>query len=307
MWYNGAMKYLPCLVAVVALSCCSRQVADVDPLYRSEIEAWRTARLERLTTDDGWLTVVGLDWLRVGDNRFGSAPRNEVRLDAPGVPPVAGTLAVADDGTVTARAPASVGVTVNGEPFTETVLATDAAGDPDILGLGRLRFYVIRRGERLAVRVKDPESANRTGFAGLEYYPIDPSWRVTATLEPYDAPREVSIPTVTGDSLTMLAPGVLHFSLAGTELTLEPYVSSPDDDEYFFVVRDRTSGDTTYGGGRFLTAPVVGDDGRTTIDFNYAYSPPCAFTAFATCPLPTPRNTLAVAIEAGEKFRGSPH
>jgi uncharacterized protein (DUF1684 family) len=130
---------------------------------------------------------------------------------------------------------------------------------------------------------------------------------VTATLEPYDEPRQVEIPTVTGDPATMLAPGLLRFTLGGDSLSLEPFVGDVDDDGYFLIFRDRTSGDTSYGGGRFLGADAATADGTTTIDFNYAYSPPCAFTAHATCPLPPPQNNLTVAIEAGEKYPGPQH
>jgi uncharacterized protein (DUF1684 family) len=208
---------------------------------------------------------------------------------------------------VVARAAADAGVTVNGSPLVESPLATDATGKPDVVGVGRLSFYVIDRSGRLGVRVKDPDSAARRDFTGIESFPIDPRYRVTATLEPYGALREVSIQVITGDQTTMLAPGVLRFELLGEELTLEPYLESPQDDRYFLIFRDRTSGDTTYGGGRFLSAALAGPDGATTVDFNFAYSPPCAFTAYATCPLPPPQNALPVAVEAGERFAGHGH
>ncbi len=298
-----------CLIGTLALilAACATPAPDVDPGYRAEIEQWRARRVERLTADDGWLTVVGLHWLGDGVNRFGSSPANEVVLDAPGVPPVAGTIEVIDDGTVVARATGESGVTIKGEPLVKSVLATDTTGAPDTLGIGRLTLYVIDRSGRLAVRVKDPESEARRSFNGIEYFPIDPRYRVSATLEPFDEPREVEIPTITGDTTTMLAPGVLHFTLLDQELTLQPFVSSPEDDQYFLIFRDRTSGRTTYGGGRFLGAEAVAEDGTTTIDFNYAYSPPCAFTAFATCPLPPPANALPIAVEAGEKHAGHAH
>jgi uncharacterized protein (DUF1684 family) len=136
---------------------------------------------------------------------------------------------------------------------------------------------------------------------------VDPRYRVTATLEPYPELRQVEIPTVLGTPTTMLAPGRLHFTLLGEELALEPYLSAPDDPEYFLIFRDLTSGETTYGAGRFLSAAAAGVDGHTVLDFNLAYSPPCAFTAHATCPLPPPGNSLAVAVEAGEMHAGGLH
>ncbi len=130
---------------------------------------------------------------------------------------------------------------------------------------------------------------------------------MTARLEPYDEPRRVAIPTVLGEDTSMLAPGRLRFELHGRELTLEPYRESPDDTSLFLIFRDTTSGDSTYGAGRFLYAEAPGPDGTTTLDFNLAYNPPCAFTPFATCPLPPPQNWLPVPIEAGEKFSGDAH
>ena len=297
------------LVAALVLvaAACTENVPSPDPAYVAEIEAWRAERLERLTADDGWLTVVGLDWLAPGVNRFGSDPANEIPLSEPGIPALAGTVELRDDGSVIARAESEATVTVNGGPLVESALHSDAQGDPDVVRVGRLSFFIIDRGGRLAARVKDPEAPARTDFAGLEHFPIDPRHRVTARLEPYPEPREVQIPTVLGTPTTMLAPGVLRFTLRGEELSLEPYQESPDEASYFLIFRDHTSGETTYGGGRFLDADAVGADGTTVLDFNLAYSPPCAFTPHATCPLPPSQNSLRIAVEAGEMFVGPAH
>jgi len=297
------------LIAALLLlaAACTDNVPSPDPAYVAEIEAWRAERLQRLTAEDGWLTVVGLHWLGAGVNRFGSDPGNEIPLSAPGIPAVAGNVEIIPDGSVVARAAEGAIVTINGAPLVQSVLRSDAHGEPDIVGVGRLSFHIIDRGGRLGARVKDPEAPARSNFAGLQHFPIDPRYRATAKLEPYAEPKEVPIPTVLGTPTTMLAPGVLRFTLRGEELSLEPYVNAADDPEYFLIFRDRTSGDTTYGGGRFLDAAAVGADGTTVVDFNLAYSPPCAFTPHATCPLPPPQNSLRVAVEAGEKFAGHGH
>ncbi len=305
--YKSHMRSSFVVLAVLLLTACSSPVPDVDPEYRAAIEEWRTKRVERLTADDGWLTVVGLHWLADGVNRVGGNRGMEVALSGSDIPGLAATLELTEDGTVIARSAVEGAVTINGQPLAEAALSTDAHGEPDILRIGGLTLYVIERGDRLAVRVKDPDSEARLQFAGIESFPIDPSFRVSAVLEPYESPREVSIPTVTGTPTTMLAPGLLHFELGDEHLELEPYVGSLEDDSYFMIFRDRTSGDTTYGGGRFLTVEAVGDDGTTVIDFNYAYNPPCAFTAFATCPLPPPQNSLRVPITAGEQYSGGAH
>jgi uncharacterized protein (DUF1684 family) len=292
---------------VVIAASCTEAPEPLDPAYAAEVDAWRSQRLERLTAADGWLTLTGLYWLEPGENRFGSAPDGAIVLPDDSVPEIAGMLVVAADGTVVAFAEEGAGVAVNGEPLTEAVLATDAQGDPDVITAGRISFYVIDREGRLAARVKDPEAETRLTFAGIEYYDIDPAYRVTARFEPYAEPREAAIPTVLGQDASMLAMGILRFSINGVELVLEPYVDSPDDDKLFLIFRDETSGVTTYGAGRFLSADAPGDDGTTVVDFNLAYNPPCAFTPYATCPLPPPQNVLNVPIEAGEKYRGENH
>jgi len=301
------MKSTLLAAPLLLAAACAQNVPTPDPAYVAEIEAWRAERLERLTAEDGWLTVVGLHWLTAGVNRFGSDPGNEIPLSASGVAAVAGTVELLADGSVIARAQDGAGVTMNGAPLVESVIRNDAQGVPDIVGLGRLSFFIIDRGGRLGARVKDPKAPARTEFKGIEHFPIDPRYRVTARLEPYPEPREVQIPTVLGTPTTMLAPGILRFTLRGEKLSLEPYVNAADDPEYFLIFRDRTSGNSTYGGGRFLDADAAGADGTTVLDFNLAYSPPCAFTPHATCPLPPPQNSLRVAIEAGEKSVGQGH
>jgi uncharacterized protein (DUF1684 family) len=293
-------------VLVLISISCAKAPAPVDPAYAAEVEAWRAERLARLTADDGWLTLTGLYWLEPGENLFGSSPDSAVVIPDDSVAGVAGRLLLGDDGTVVAHAETGTDVEVNGEPLTEKALATDAGGAPDVVAVGRVRFYIIDREGRLAARVKDPEAPTRSGFTGIEHFPIDPAFRVEARLEPYDEPREVAIPTVLGEDTAMTAPGRLHFSIGGEAMTLEPYADGPGD-SLFLIFRDATSGDTTYGAGRFLSAEAPGPDGRTTLDFNLAYNPPCAFTPHATCPLPPPQNWLPVALEAGEKYHGEAH
>jgi uncharacterized protein (DUF1684 family) len=187
------------------------------------------------------------------------------------------------------------------------VLTTDADGKPDVVTAGRIRFYIISRDGRLAARVKDPQASTLSEFAGIEHFPIDASFRVEARLEAYDAPKEVAVPTVLGQDTTYIAPGVLRFGIDGVEHSLEPYLSGPENESYFLIFRDTTSAVTTYGAGRFLYASAAGEDGTTVLDFNLAYNPPCAFSPYATCPLPPPQNWLQVAIEAGEKYSGEAH
>lgn len=296
------------MVTVMVGLGCSEGPTPMDPAHLAELEAWRARRLERLTAPDGWLTLVGLDWLEPGENTVGAAAGTDVRLPEGGAPALVGVLELGPDGTVTLRPEADAGVTVDGEPVTtETVLASDASGAPSLVRAGRILLYVVARGDRLGVRIKDPEAETRTGFTGIESYPPDARFRVPATFEPYPEPKTIAVPSVAGTESEGLVPGVLRFQLEGRELTLEPMVDDPDDEQLFVVFADATSGVTTYGACRFLTVERPTPGTETTIDFNYAYNPPCAFTPYATCPLPPPGNRLPVAVEAGERSTEPAH
>jgi hypothetical protein len=298
---------LACVVALFAAVGCDRR-PPADPAYLAELEAWRAERLARLTAEDGWLTLVALAWLEPGDNSFGSAPFNRVVLPGRGVPPVAGTLTLEADGTVVLRTAPEAGVTVDGQPAGEARLRSDRDGSPQVVAVGPLRIRIIERGGRMAVRARDPGSPARASFPGIEYFPVDPRLRVEATFEPYAEPREVRIQSYQGPDQAMLAPGVVRFTILRQPCTLEPLAASRQPDSFFFVFRDATAGTETYGAGRFLDADLPAPaTGRLVLDFNRAYSPPCAFTPYATCPLPPPQNVLPVRIEAGEMMRGGGH
>ncbi len=269
-----------------------------DPAYRAEIEAWRARRLERLTAEDGWLSVVGLSWLEPGENSVGSASGSAVLLPEGRTPAAVGTITLANR-QASFRARPGAEVRVDGKPSPAATLASDADGHPTVLSIGPVRFYVIERVGRFAVRVKDSASEARRDFQGLSYFRIDPSWRVEARFEPYDPPRSIAVPNVLGHVDSEPSPGALVFEHGGKTYRLDPVLERGETD-YFVIFGDRTNGTETYGAGRFLyVSPPVG--GRTFIDFNKAYNPPCVFTDYATCPLPPPQNKLPIRIEAGEK------
>ncbi len=252
--------------------------------------------------------MTGLYWLEPGENRFGFANDSAVVLPDPKVPEIAGLLVLGPEGEVAAMAEEGSGVALNGEPMIEpAILATDADGRPDVITAGRIQFHIIKRGDKIGARVKDPEAASRLAFDGISHFPIDPTLKVGARFEAYGEAREVAIPTVLDQDTTMLAFGLLHFSIDGKDLTLEPYMGSADSESMFLIFRDGTSGVTTYGAGRFMSVAAADKDGKTVLDFNYAYNPPCAFTPYATCPLPPPQNVLFVPIEAGEMYTGEAH
>jgi uncharacterized protein (DUF1684 family) len=272
--------------------------------YEQEVMAYRQAREDRLRSPDGWLSLVGLFWLREGRNTLGSNPSNRVVLPVDKAPGVVGSLDVTG-GHVSIKVEPGAAVTANGELITTLDLQSDAHGDPTILALGSLQFHIIDRAGRLGVRVKDSESETLKNFAGLDYYPINPSWRLEARYERYDTPREVEIPNIIGGAFREPSPGALLVEVAGKTYDL---IVFPDAPSYLLAFGDTTNGSETYGGGRFLKVELPPDSGTVVLDFNRAYSPPCVFTPYATCPLPPAQNKLPVAVRAGEKgYEGAGH
>jgi uncharacterized protein len=272
--------------------------------YREEIEKWHRGRIDRLKADDGWLTLVGLFPLPPGIHRFGSAADNEMVFPA-STPPHAGTIQVDPAGHATLTAVDGVVMTHDGAAVTTLALESDKDGHPSEIQLGNVRFYVIDRPGSLYLRVKDADSPVRANFKDIDRFPVSRAWRLDARLDPYDPPHKVKIPNVLGFDEVVDCPGALVFQVDGKEYRLEPM--SQEGDEWFVVFADATTGHETYGGGRFVYVPVAGPDGKTVIDFNKAYNPPCVFTEFATCPLPHPQNVLPFRVDAGEKMWGTGH
>jgi len=275
-----------------------------DQAYRQQMLQWREARESRLRAEGGWLSVIGLFWLPEGTSRFGTGAGVELVLPAGSAPDVAGRFVRKGDQVWVAIA-RGTSAAIGGTPVSEEdrPMRTDAAGDPDVLRLGRLSLHVIARGGRLGVRLKDPESAGRRDFSGLHWYDVADEYRVTARFVPYDKPRPVRVPNILGQSEDMPSPGYASFEMEGQSVRLEGVLESPDAQELFFIIRDKTSGQETYPAGRFLYSALP-KDGAIELDFNKAYNPPCAFTEFATCPLPPRQNWLPVSIRAGEKAYG---
>lgn len=250
--------------------------------YQSEIAQWREKREAALKADDGWLTVAGLYWLKQGTNTFGRSAANSIVL--PDGPPQAGAFELRDG-------------RVRAIPSGREILPDSA----DIVRVGRLSLLLIQRGDRFAIRLKDPESRYRRAFNGLEYFPANEAYRVTARF--VAEPKKVPILNIIGQTEESECPGYAVFQLHGQELKLYPILEEPGAKELFYIFKDQTSGSETYGAGRFLYSDLP-QNGQVVLDFNKAYSPPCAFTPYATCPLPPPENRLAVRIEAGEKKYG---
>jgi uncharacterized protein (DUF1684 family) len=299
-------RFLPLLSLGFVLSIAAPRPAEGADPYLEQLAAWKSSRIERLQRPDGWLTLIGLAWLREGDNAVGSHPESAVRLPAGKAPERLGTLRLSGGKVVFAVAPGER-VLAGGTPVTTLELASDAAADgPTVLEHGSLRLNVIDRSGKLGVRIKDSEARALKEFRGLEYYPADPKWRVAGRFAPHATPQSIEIPTSAGITQRIDSPGTVTLTLEGVERTLLAF-DDTGDGRLFLVFGDRTNGRETYGGGRFLyTDPPA--DGAVEVDFNRAYNPPCVFTPWATCPLPPPGNKLPVRIAAGEtKFAGGVH
>lgn len=262
--------------------------------YETEIAAWRRDVERKLTADDGWLAVAGLFWLKRGLSRFGSDRANEIVLPQP-APARAGSFEF-DGSRVTLQAQAGVTLRVRGTAVTSRPLASDKNGEADIVELGDLSLFVIERGARVGIRLRDKNSRLRREFTGRTWFPVQARYRVTGKFVAHTAETRIAVPNILGDTERQVSPGYVLFQLEGREHRLDAVI---DDKQLFFIFRDRTAGQKTYAAGRFLKSDFA-KNGQVVLDFNKAYNPPCAFTPFATCPLPPRQNHLPIAIEAGE-------
>lgn len=284
-------------LAFVLLTLEFTTAQTTDPQYIAEIQAWRAKREASLKSEDGWLNLAGLFRLKAGENSFGADKSNAVVF--PKGDAFLGNFIV-ENGEV--QVEIAENATVNqGDTKVGKLKIFSEKEKPVVLQHQSLRWFIIKRGENFYVRLRDLESPNVRHFTGIKNFPIDAKWRVEATLEPAAADFKLSVVDVIGTKSLQPSPGAFVFELGGKTHRLYP---TQEGDQLFFVFGDDTNGDTTYGAGRFLYASKPDANGKIVLDFNKAYNPPCAFTAFATCPLPTKENRLSIEINAGEKNYG---
>ena len=264
---------------------------------------WRETRRATLLKPDGWTSLVGLHWIDRGAHYVGSAADNGIHLSIG--PAHLGMIAVEND-TVAFTPDKAIAVTLDQQPLAaQATLRTDAdPAGPSVIGFddGKGQATVIERSGRHALRVRHADAPTRLHFAGLTYWPADPSWIVPARFIPHEAGRTMEVANIIGSMDAMSNPGIVEFQRDGKTWQIEAL----DEGEgvLFLVFADRTNGHGSYGAGRFLDAPMPDAKGSVLLDFNQARNPPCAFTSFATCPLPPPENRLDLAITAGEKAYG---
>jgi uncharacterized protein (DUF1684 family) len=267
--------------------------------HLSEINEWHSNRLKELKKPEGWLSVIGLHWLEPGENTFGSDPSSNVVFpDLPGVPSKIGSFFV-DKNLVRMDVEPGVDVAIEGKIVTSEVVLGKSKR-PVTSSLESLQWTVIKRKDLIGLRLRNTANPDIDAFEGIPRYPVSLAWRIPARFERYDPPKKIKIPNVLGQTTSQPSPGTVVFSIGQEEHRLDT-TGSPESKAFFIVFGDTTNGQDTYERGRFITIEAPDDQGHTFIDFNKAYNPPCAFTDYATCPMPPTQNQLPVRIEAGEK------
>jgi hypothetical protein len=282
--------------------------AQAEAQWRQELSDWRAQREKEISAPDGWLTLAGLDWLKPGINSVGAAEGSQIKLPAP-APAHLGLFTVSGK-IVQLLSPAGgfpAELTIDGQPAREGQIrigGSDGA-PPSAIVWRNLTLIVLERGGRYVVRIKDLNSPTRAAFRGLHWFAPDPRLRVEALWIPFDQPHIEKIPTVLGNTLDLPSPGLAEFTLDGKILRLYPVIEAGEKDTLFFILRDETSKTTTYQAARFLHTGLpnhgLSQEGMLILDFNRLENPPCAYTPYATCPLPPEANRLPIALEAGEQ------
>jgi hypothetical protein len=280
------LRLFSCLLLLGLLGCQSPALPLPDD-YEADLAQWRTDRLAELIAPRGWLSLIGLHWLQDGANTFGSAADNPVRLPAP-IPAQLGRYTL-QDSTVRTQIIAGDSLLVVNTDSTE-------------FRYGPIEWLLIERGDRWGVRVRDTTLPTRITLEPIDYFTVDPRYRVAAAFTPAATQTSRRMRNALGMEYDVPVLGTLRFRLRGKSEQLLAMDGGPD--QLFLVFSDATTGETTYGGGRYLYCPVPDNAGQTVIDFNRAYNPPCVFTDFATCLLPLPDNHLELALEVGEKNYG---
>jgi len=293
--HSSLFLFISTAVLLFACNAAPPVITD-ETAYLEEMENWQQQRLERLKSENGWLSLAGLFWLKEGENSFGSDPSNNIQFPEK-AESFCGTLFL-ESGKVTLKVSEGIDIFVNDSLITEMDLVDDQKKNTTRLQQGELAWYIIKRGDRYGIRLRDHKHPRIGELDHIPSYPVQTSYVIEARLVPFETPDTITVATpVEGYTESYQVPGTLNFSLRGQELVLYPFTSG---EGYFLVIADETTGMETYGAGRFMYA-IPDSTGRIILDFNKAYNPPCAFSPFATCPMPPRENFLPVAIEAGEK------
>ena len=265
--------------------------------YEQELNEWHSKRITSLKSENGWLNLAGLMWLQEGKNSFGSGDNVQIKFPKGTIAEDAGYFEL-KNGVITIYPTSSSNVKVNNQSLTKAIIFSPDSAKPAICTSGSLKWNIIKRDNKIGIRLRNLNSDNVKKFSGVERYVADSSYRVKAHLQKSLIPVSIPITNVLGQTVTQKSPGKLIFTLQGKQYTLD---ALEEEGKLFIVFGDATSGKETYPAGRFVYADMPDANGNTILDFNKAYNPPCAFTPYATCPLPPKQNILPLAITVGEK------
>jgi uncharacterized protein (DUF1684 family) len=291
------MRFVSLLFMIpLTLNACNQNGDRSDDAYLKEINKWKEKRLTNLKSENGWLNLAGLFWLEEGVNTIGSDSSNSI-IFPDKAPPRLGEY-ILENRQVSFIPEPGTEILLNGKPIKGLEVITDRSGKPTLLETGSLAWFIIERGDQFGIRLRDYEHPAINELTHIETFPADPAWKIEAKFEAYEEPRELLIPTVIGTVEKNMCPGILHFTVNGVQQKFYPVTAGR---RLFVIFADETSALETYGGGRFLYLDKPDRRGLVTIDVNKAFNPPCAFTQYATCPLPPRENFLTVRILAGEK------
>ncbi len=269
--------------------------------YQLEIESWHQKRVDELKGPAGYLNLAGLFWLKDGINTFGSGEKNDIIFPEGKIAERAGFFLLKNN-TVTLDAAPGTDISTNGQAIKALVAYHPDSAKAPKMEYESLQWFIIKRDDKFGVRLRDFKTPELENFRGIERYPVEAAWRLEAKFVPSDSTKRIDITNVLGQTTSQSSPGTLIFTIHEKEYHLDALDEGGDD--YFMIFGDATNTKETYGAGRYLYVNKPDASGKTIIDFNKAYNPPCAFTAFATCPLPPRQNILEVEVAAGEKNYG---
>ncbi len=298
------LKILLSIIFILSITSCQKSLEEKGNVkYIQEIKDWHNKRIDNLKRENGWLNLTGLFWLNEGVNKFGSDKTNDIIFPEGKAPSFIGTLTLKDS-TVTFSVNKGIEVKSKGKIVATADLKSDLQGST-VLEYNSLRWFVIKRGDKYGIRLRDLENSLVKSFKGIDTYPINSDWKFEAELEKYNPPKKLSITNILGMTEENISPGALVFTKDGKQFKLDALV---EDNQYFIIFADETSGEETYGAGRFIYVNKNDSTGKIILDFNKAFNPPCVFTKYATCPLPPKQNHLKLKITAGElMFKGGAH
>ncbi len=294
------MRYLIIISVLTLIFASGCEKDQGNPEYVKSIKQWHEKRVARLKTETGWLNLVGLYWLQEGKNTFGSAKDNDI-IFPENAPAHIGAF-ILNDSSVSVKINPDVEVTADSHKVTDMPLKDDLTDSTTVLQQGQFRWFVINRNGKFGIRLRDLNAPLVKEFKGIETYPVNEKWKTEAKFEKYPSPKVIEIPNIIGSVENDTVEGRLVFRLNGNNYTLDPV---SEGNEFFIIFADETNGEETYGAGRFLYSDKPDSLGMVELDFNKAYNPPCAFTKFATCPLPPKENYLHLKVTAGEKKYGN--